>query len=189
MPPTTVVRRTIASLGLASVVVVLTAMPVLGVDTVTQVVSAGTRSASVADVTLAAVNYSHSAQNNTGSMTLTADDSSATGAGWNVTVQSSAFVYSGANGGTNIPAANFSITSAAAPTMTAGQAIDATGGPNVPASGSTGALNVARKTIQADVGFGQGTYTQGLNVSLNIPAQSRAGTYTGTLTVTISAGP
>jgi hypothetical protein len=182
-------RRTIASLGLSVLLTALVAVPVLAVNTVTQVVNAGSRSASVADVTLAAVNYSHSAQTNTGSMTLTADDSSGTGAGWNVTILSSAFVYSGANSGTNIPAANFSITSAAAPTATAGQAIDATGGPKVPATGSTGTLDVARKTIQADAGFGQGTYTQGLNVSLNIPAQSRAGTYTGTLTVTISAGP
>jgi hypothetical protein len=189
MRPTSAARRTIASLGLASLIVAMTAMPVLGINTVTQVVNGGTRSASVADVTLGAVSYSHSAQTNTGSMTLTADDSSGTGAGWNVTVQSSAFVYSGANSGTNIPAANFSITSAAAPTATAGQAIDATGGPKVPAAGSTGTLDVARKTIQADAGFGQGTYTQALNVSLNIPAQSRAGTYTGTLTVTITAGP
>lgn len=189
MRPTSPARRLIASLGLAGLVAALTAMPVLGVDTVTQVVNGGTLSASVANVTLAAINYSHSAQTNTGSMTLTADDSTGTGAGWNVTVLSSAFAYTGANGGTAIPAANFSITSAAAPTMTAGQAIDATGGPKVPATGSTGTLDVARKTVQANAGFGQGTYTQALGVNLSIPAQSRAGTYTGTLTVTISAGP
>lgn len=189
MRPIGSLRRTLAGLGLTAVITALAAMPVLAVDTVTQAVNAGTRSASVADTTLTAVTYSHSAQTNTGSLTLTADDSSGTGAGWNVTILSSAFAYTGTNGGTAIPAANFSITSAAAPTMTAGQAIDATGGPKVPATGSTGTLDVARKTIQANAGFGQGTYTQALGVSLNIPAQSRAGTYTGTLTVTISSGP
>jgi hypothetical protein len=48
---------------------------------------------------------------------------------------------------------------------------------------------VARKTLQAELTFGEGTYTQSLGASLAIPAQSRVGTYTGTMTVTISAGP
>lgn len=189
MRPMSAIRRTFTSVGAAGLAVALAAMPVFAVNTVTQVVTGGALTASVADVTLGAVNYSHTAQANTGSITLTADDSTGTGAGWNVTLLSSAFAYSGANSGTAIPAANFSITSAAAPTMTAGQAIDATGGPKVPATGSTGTLDVARKTIQANAGFGQGTYTQALGVSLSIPAQARAGTYTGTLTVTIGAGP
>lgn len=160
-------------------------------DTVTQNVTAGTRTASVADLTLTAVTYSHTAQTQTGGMTLTADDSTGSGAGWNVTVLSSAFVYSGTNGGTNIPAANFSLTSAAAPAMTAGQAINVTvgNGPAVPTVSPVGTLDTAKKTVQAGVGYGQGTYTQALGVSLAIPAQSRAGTYTGTLTTTIAAAP
>ena len=158
-------------------------------DTITQAVTAGTRTAGVADLGLGAVSYSHSAQNQTGSMTLNADDSTGSGAGWNVTILSSAFVYSGANGGTNIPAANFSITSAAAPSATAGQAVDATDGPKIPGTSPVGTLDSARKTVQANAAFGQGTYTQALGVSLAIPALSRAGTYTGTLTTTISAAP
>jgi hypothetical protein len=122
-------------------------------------------------------------------MTLTAEDTSGSGAGWNVTVQSSGFTYSGVNGGSPIPAANFSITTAAPPVLVSGQAIDPTGGPKVPPTNATGTLEVARKTLQAEAGFGQGTYTQALGVSLTIPAQSRAGTYTATLTVTIAAGP
>lgn len=156
---------------------------------VTQNVTAGTRTASVANLALADVAYSHSAQTQTGTMTLTADDSSGSGAGWNVTILSSAFVYSGANSGTNIPAANFSLTSAAAPVMTAGQAVDATNGPKVPTVSPVGTLDTARKTVQANAGYGLGTYTQALGVSLSIPAQSRAGTYTGTLTTTIAAAP
>lgn len=190
MQSTPALRRTTTSLVLSILLTALVAMPVLGADnSVTQAVTAGTRSASVADATLTAVNYSHSAQTNTGSLTLTADDSTGSGAGWNVTILSSSFAYSGTNGGTAIPAANFSITTANAPTATAGQAIDPTGGPKVPATGSTGTLDVARKTIQANAGFGQGTYTQALDVSLSIPAQARAGTYTGTLTVSITSGP
>jgi hypothetical protein len=59
----------------------------------------------------------------------------------------------------------------------------------VPAAGATGTLDVARKTIQADAAYGGGTYSQELGVSLVVPADSRAGTYTASLTVTVSAGP
>jgi len=165
------------------------ATPAGATDSVTQVVNGGTRTASVANLTLTAVSYSHSAQTQTGSMTLTADDSTGTGAGWNVTVLTSAFVYTGANSGTNIPAANFSLTSAAGPASTAGQAVDATNGPKVPTVSPVGTLDSARKTVQANAAYGQGTYTQALGVSLSIPAQSRAGTYTGTLTTTIASAP
>ncbi len=158
-------------------------------DSVTQTVTAGTRTASVAALTLSDVSYSHSAQTQPGSLTLSADDSTGSGAGWNVTLLSSDFVYSGVNGGTDIPAANFSLEFADAPISTAGQAVDATGGPNVPTTSPVGTLDSARTTVDADAGFGLGTYTQALGVSLSIPAQSRVGTYTGTLTTTIAAAP
>ena len=182
--------RLTTALTVAAALSVTLAMPASAVNTVTQTINAGTRSSSIADLTLGAVSYSHSAQASTGTMVLTADDSSGSGAGWNVTVQGSNFVYSGPNGGTDIPAANFSITAASAATMTAGEAVDGTGGPKVPAAFSAPAtLDSARKTLQANATFGEGTYTQNLSVSLAIPAQSRVGTYTGTMTVTISSGP
>jgi hypothetical protein len=182
--------RPLAALALASVAGAALVMPAAAVNTVTQTINAGTRSASIADASLGAVSYSHSAQTSAGTLVLTADDSSGSGAGWNVTVQTSAFVYSGAFGGSNIPAANFSLTSASAATMTAGEAVDVVGGPKVPVTLLPPVtLDTPRKTLQAELTFGEGTYTQNLGVSLSIPAQSRVGTYTGTLTVTISAGP
>lgn len=170
------------------------ALPALAIDnTVTTNVTPGTRTASIADLGLGSVAYSHTTGTKTGTMTLTADDSTGSNAGWNVTIQSSAFVWSagtgGAASGTNIPAANFSLTSAAAPVSTAGQAVDVTAGPKVPATSPVGTLDSARKVVQADIAFGNGTYTQALGVSLSIPAQSAAGTYTGTLTTTIAAAP
>lgn len=144
--------------------------------------------ASVADLTLPSVTSAHVAQTTTGTMTLTVTDTEP-GAGWNVTILASSFAYSGAHGGTSIPAANLSITEARSPVLVSGQAIDPTGGPKVPPAGATGALDVARKTIQSDIGYGGGTYTQELGVSLVVPANSRAGTYTASLTVTASAGP
>lgn len=177
----------IAIAGVATIA--LTAAPAFADNSVSQSITGGSLTARVADVTLTTVSYSHAERAQTGTMTLHADDSTGTGDGWNVTIQSSAFVYSGDNEGTNIPASNFQLTSAAAPTSTAGQAVDATGGPKVPQASPVGALDSARKTVQANAAFGQGTYTQSLGVSLTIPAQSRAGTYTGTLTTTISAAP
>jgi hypothetical protein len=158
-------------------------------DSVSTTVTPGTRTASVANLVMPDVSYSHSTQDRSGTMTLNADDSTGSGAGWNVTIVSSAFVYSGTNGGTAIDAANFSLTSAAEPTATAGQAVDAANGPKVPTENPVGTLGTARKVVQANASFGQGTYAQQLGVSLAIPAQSRAGTYTGTLTTTIAAAP
>lgn len=174
---------------IAIMAAVAIAQPVLAANQITQVLAAGTRSASVANLTLGAMTTSHADQTNTGTMTLTADDSTGSNLGWNVTILSSAFVYSGTNGGTDIPAADFSLTSAAAPVRTAGQAINGVGGPKVPAISPVGTLDSARKTLQALVTFGNGTYTQDLGVSLTIPADSAAGTYAATLTTTISAAP
>lgn len=183
-------RRAATAASLGAVLVAAAAMPAGAANTITQTINPGTRTSSIADLTLGAVSYSHSAQSSTGTMVLTADDSSGSGAGWNVTVLSSNFAYSGANGGTDIPAANFSITSASGATSTAGEPVNAVGGPKVPLTFTAPAtLDVARKTLQAELTFGEGTYTQNLGVSLAIPAQSRVGTYTGTMTVTISAGP
>jgi len=159
----------------------------------------GALSASVADLALGQVAYSHAPQVQTGTLTLTATDTGTGGLGltnngWNVTILSSALAYSGPNGGTPIPAANLSITTAHPPTVISGLAISPVGGPRT--TSVTGGLDVARKTVQADAPtivppatFGIGTYSQAIDVSLLVPGQSRAGTYTATLTVTIAAGP
>ena len=181
--------RLVLAFAVSTVMIAILSTSALAADTVIQVINGGARAASVANLTLTPLTYSNSAQANAGTMTLTVDDASGTGAGWNVTILSSAFVYTGSNSGTDIPAANFSLTAAATPVMTAGQAVDATNGPKVPASSPIGTLDSARKVIQANANYGLGTYTQALSVSLTVPAQSRAGTYTGTLTTTISAAP
>lgn len=183
-------RRIVAALAASSAALCVFAPSAFAADTVSQGVTAGARSASVANLIMSAVDYSHSNRSNTGSLTLTADDSTGSGAGWNVTIQSSSFVYSGsATDATAIPAANFSLASAAAPVATAGQAVDAINGPKVPETSPVGTLDSARKVVQSNASFGLGTYTQALGVALTVPAQSRAGTYTGTLTTTIAAAP
>jgi hypothetical protein len=152
-------------------------------------------SASVADLTMPGLPYSHVQRTATGTLSLTATDTGncilfiCSNNGWHVTIQASDFAYSGPNLGTAIAAANFSITQAHPPTRLSGDTIDPQGGPRVPASNSTGTLNTPRETLEADDNFGLGSYRQLIDVSLIVPGQSRAGTYRTTLTVTISAGP
>lgn len=190
--------RRFLSLALTVIAAITIAVPAAADDTVTQTVTAGTRTASVADLALPTTSYAHTAQMSSGTMTLTADDSTGLNLGWNVTIQTSAFVYSGSNGGTNIPASNFSLTSAAEPVMTVGQAVDTdtdgagldiANGPKVPSTSPVGTLDSARKTVQANPTYGNGTYTQALGVRLTLPARTAVGTYTATLTTTISAAP
>lgn len=185
----TITRRatTVVAAGMLTTLMATAAIAATSDSTVTQSVSAGSLSATLADLGLTAIEYSHTDTINAGNVGLTVDDSSGTGDGWDVTVQSSDFIYSGDNTGTDIAASNFALTSAATPVLVAGQAIDATGGPR--AVTQTGTLDAARTVIEADPDFGQGEYTQDLGVELTVPGQSRAGSYTGTVTTTATAGP
>jgi hypothetical protein len=185
-------RRVALALGAGALLVATVAGPAAATDTVTLAITGSGLTASVADLTLTSVPYQNASHNVSGSMVLTADDSTGSGAGWNVTIISSAFIWVGtANGGTNIPAANFALTSAASPTMIAGQVVSvaASTGPQVPPTSPFGTLDTARKTLVATAAYGQGTYSQALGVTLTIPAMSRVGTYTGTLTTTITSAP
>ncbi len=150
--------------------------------------SALTWNAYIDDLMLPSVRASRSDQTSSGTLKLTADGSGGGNLGWKVTVQSSAFVYSGTAGGIDIPAANFSITSARPPTRISGNPIDPVFGPRVPIIGATGKLNSPRTVLQASPTFGQGVYAQNLDVSLLIPGGSVAGSYSATLTVTMSPG-
>jgi hypothetical protein len=165
------------------------AAPALADNTVTTTVVGGIRSAWTIDLNLGSVNYSHEDQTMNGTMDLRADDSSGTNLGWNVTVVASDFDYAGPNGGVDIPAANFAITSADDGVKIKGQGVTPPHGPQVLATSPVGTLDVARKVIFADPNFGKGYYSQAIDVSLLVPGTSVAGSYTSTLTVTITAGP
>jgi WxL domain surface cell wall-binding len=185
-------RRLAVSIGAAVLLIGSVAGPAFAADTVTLAITGSGLTASIADLTLTSVAYQNTAHNVTGTMVLTADDSTGSGAGWNVTILSSAFVWVGtANGGTDIPAAKFALTSAAAPTTVAGQAVSValSTGPQVPPTSPIGTLDTARKVLVATAAYGAGTYSQALGVTLTIPAQSRVGIYTGTLTTTITSAP
>jgi hypothetical protein len=185
-------RRLAIGLGAAALLSAAVAGPAFAANTLTQQITGSGLTASVADVTLASVAYQNAAHDVTGTMVLTADDSTGSSAGWNVTVMSSDLVWVGtANGGIDIPAARLALTSAAAPASIAGQAVSValSTGPQVPPTSPIGTLDSARKVLVATAAYGAGTYTQALGITLSIPAQSRVGTYAGTLTTTITSAP
>jgi hypothetical protein len=185
-------RRLAVGLGTAILLVGTLAGSALASDTVTQAITGSGLTASIGDVSLADIAYQNSAHNVTGTMVLTVDDNTGSAAGWNVTVVSSDFIWVGtANGGTDIPAIKFALTSASAPTKIAGQVVSValSTGPQVPPTSPLGTLNVARKVLVATAAYGSGAYSQDLGVTLTIPGQSRVGTYTGTLTTTITSAP
>ena len=157
-------RRVALGLVAAALLVGTLAGPALAADTVVVAITGSGLTASVADLSLTSVPYQNTAHDVTGTMVLTVDDSTGLAAGWNVTIQSSAFVWVGtANGGTNIPASNFALTSAAAPTLIAGQVVSATAatGPQVPPLSPLGSLNTPRKVVSATAAYGSGTYSPG----------------------------
>jgi hypothetical protein len=150
--------------------------------------SLGATTASVANLTMSVATVTHTTQNKGGTLALSVSDT--VGVGWNVTVQSSAMKYSGLYGSTpanDIPVANLSLGTPATPVFVSGQAINATNGPK--AVGTGGVLSAPIKVINANSGYGKGSYTQNLPLTVKIPANPRQGTYTATLTVTITAGP
>lgn len=156
--------------------------------------------ASLQALTMPESPYSHQARTVTGKTVLSAADDTewcsppillipAIGSGWNVSLKASDFVYSGPNRGSGIPAQNLAITSVGPPTAQSGMAVDATDGPRVPGDSPTGSLDQARVVLSTNPGYGCGSYTQGIDLALSLPARTRAGTYTSTITTTITAGP
>lgn len=152
--------------------------------------ASATLTASLAPLALPSVVTSHEPQTVTGRTVLTASDlGPEPELGWHVNVQASTFVYSGPNQGMDIPAWSLAIVSVEAPVASSGQPVDPVNGPMVPELSPAGSLDSARTVLHANSGYGAGTYTQGINMSLMIPADARAGTYTSIVTTTIAAGP
>jgi len=186
-------RRGLA-LGASAIALLLTsvASPALAVDTVTQTITGGGLTASIGDLNFPDAAYQNGEHAVAGTMVLTAADDTGTSSGWKVTVMTSNFVWAGsAVGGQDIPAQAFALTSAGAAVMISGQAVGvaAATGPQVPPTSPVGTLDTPRQVLYATAAYGAGTYSQALNVTLTIPALSRVGTYTGTLTTTITAAP
>lgn len=187
-------KRSVATIAVASVALVMTSVSSARAEL----------SAAVDGMTLPAVVSSHEIQVTSGRLFLTvADDTSVctppdpsqgllgSGTGWNVSVQASPLAYSGPNVGSALPAAALAIVEVdPVPSHIAGpSAVDPENGPMVPAVSPVGTLDSPRIILIANPGYGCGTYTEGINVSLTIPADTIAGTYSSTISTTIASGP
>jgi hypothetical protein len=145
---------------------------------VTLGINAGDRTATLAgDVAFPAVDASHSDVDATDQSTsVEVNDLSASDAGWGVTIVASDLA--GPNGAT-IAAGNLSVTSYGALASISGATT------NIQA-GTPGPIGSATTLLSAPALSGMGDYTQAFNVGLVLPADSLAGDYAGTLTVTIA---
>lgn len=158
-------KKSAVGLGLGALIAVSAAVPALA-DTVTTTITGGNRTASIDAVDLGSAAYSHTDQQLNGSMALSVDDKTGTGDGWNVTVKASDFAYTGDNAGTAIGADNLVLGTIADPVYVEGQQIDAIDGPLAFNANDGMALDTDRKVIFANAGFGSGSYTQSLPVTL-----------------------
>jgi len=161
----------------------------LAENTVTQVITGGSLTASIADATLTPIAFSNEAGTSTGMLQVEVNDARGTDDGWSVTIQSTGG-FSGTDDGINdvtgktIPAAGFAITGydgspVASPVVATG-AVQGT---------DTGVLTTAHTVMTAAGGGGTGIFTQGVNIELNIPAQTAVGTYVATVTVLTADAP
>jgi hypothetical protein len=129
------------------------------------------------DVAFPAVDASHSDVAATDQATsVEVNDLSATDAGWAVTIVSSDLA---GPSGTSIPAADVSVDSFGDLTPISGVSTGIT-------TGSTGSIGSAVTLLSAPVTDGVGDYTQAFDLGMVVPADSLAGSYSGTLTVTIA---
>jgi photosystem II stability/assembly factor-like uncharacterized protein len=118
-------------------------------------------------------------------LTLSPDDQTGSGAGWNVTATSTTFT----SGARKLP------TTAAQ--ITAGTASSASGTCSLPGNQINYPVTVpasatapaAVKVFDAAAGTGAGPATVVLTANLNVPGNARVGTYTSTWTLTLASGP
>ncbi len=98
--------------------------------------------------------------------------------GWNVTIVASNFTYSGSGFGTAIPASNLTLTGSTLPSGT---------GISTPAT--SGSLSSTLNVLSASATNGIGSYSQTLNLNLDVPAGVLAGAYQSTVTIAVASGP
>ena len=107
-------------------------------------------------------------------------DSTASGAGWNVSLTVSDL----ANGGSVIPASALAMD---APIVAPTGGASMTG---VVAHPTTGNLRTGEKIVTADAGQGDGTYLVSPSIlTLTIPPDATAGGYSGVATISVVSGP
>lgn len=183
-------RRSSGVRARAAFTAVIAVIAVAGLALSTVAPASAALTADLQDLSLPTVGHSHQERTVSGRVILTATDTAppSESEGWQVTEHVSDLHYSGLHNGTDILARNLAVASVESPVAADGlsEAVDPVGGPRIPATPPTGALDTPRTVLEAQPGHGSGTYTQGIVLSLTLPPGTRTGTYTGTITTTIN---
>jgi len=165
----------------------VTAFADSGPGTATVAVSAGFLTMpGVPNVSAAPVILTGDDQTTTYSMGLTVQDARGSGAGWNLTITSTVFT----TGSQSLPSTASSIITP--PTAVCSGAGNHCTGPNDSAIGypvTVPAGATAVKFFDAALNTGLGKFTIMPTVTLSIPGNTYAGTYTSTVTIALNSGP
>ncbi len=180
-------RRTFVLLGLGALALVLAAVAIAGTVTATATVT-GAGSLSLSHGTAASVTDTLDGTDQTVNYTLplTMNDLRGTGAGWNLTMTSTAF----SNGSQTLATNASSIASATSSCTAGGTCTNPTNSISYPLTipaAATAPAAVKVFNAAANTGMGRFTITPSINVS--IPGNSYAGSYTSTLTIAAVSGP
>jgi len=119
-------------------------------------------------------------QTTTGGLgTIDISDARGTGAGWSLILQADDFVNADSSGAT-IPADGFTVDGTPTVTTVAGKS---------PPQAFSGALGDPLRLLAADPATGMGRFQTDPGLSLVVPADTIAGTYETTVTMTITSSP
>jgi hypothetical protein len=148
-------------------------------------VTGGTLSVTPAAITFNGVTLNGQTQNDVAGATTawTATDPTGTGIGWSVTISATDFLKTG-DATKTIPVSGFEMTLLdTAITTVAGNAQP------VSSFGTAKALGATQTLVTAAAGTGMGTYGLLPTFTLDVPADTYAGDYVSTVTVSISSAP
>jgi len=115
---------------------------------------------------------------NPGSLTYQVVVGGSSCGGWNIQVSASSFTR--AEGGDPIPASNLTLTNTTSPNP------NPTG---ISRPSTSGSLASPVKVLSANTTVPTGTYSQTLNLNMNIPGGTLVGNYTSKVTITAATGP
>jgi hypothetical protein len=146
-------------------------------------ITAGTRSANLIVSPFAAAGFSHGEQFVDAFAELWVDDLTGANVGWNVTESVSSLSWTATPGG---PQAGAVLPPSALSVHIVGDVITADGAVWSGTTG-TGSLDSPVKVLSTSGGSGQ--YHTQVTLRLTLPPQASVGTYSGTITTTISAAP
>jgi hypothetical protein len=182
-------RRALVAIGATAALTLGAALPVLAdSSTGTATVTGGSLTSSTpSSFTASATTLDGTDKTATYTLPITVTDATGSGAGWNFTVTSTTFTTGGGSPHTLADNASTmtAVTAFCAASTTCTNPSNSIGYPMT----LPGASATAVKMFNAAANTGMGKFTVTPSVSIAIPASTYAGTYTSTLTLSLTSAP